>query len=162
MLNCPDTVASDERRFSKLKLIKIFNGSLATDSRRYVLGKLSNRSRRHCRCGDRRNFPGRRLSGSHLYWPKLAKAMSGADVPSVTVVIGCFLLVTQQSKFWQFDSFIDFSCKAHKTWLSAHRKQTQTLANFHHIQGIHTRSNTYETKLLATYYENNFPRSIMI
>jgi len=33
MLNCPDAFASDERCFSKLKLIKTFNRSRMTDSR---------------------------------------------------------------------------------------------------------------------------------
>jgi len=33
MLNCPDAFASDERCFSKLKLIKTFNRSHMTDSK---------------------------------------------------------------------------------------------------------------------------------
>jgi len=37
-----------------------------------------------------------------------------------------------------FDSFIDFSRKAHKTWLSLHTKQSKTLANFHHTRGDYT------------------------
>ena len=41
MLNYPDTVASAERRFSKLKLIKTFNRSHMTDSRLSLLAMLS-------------------------------------------------------------------------------------------------------------------------
>ena len=41
MLNCPDTVASAERRFRKLKLIKIFNRSAMIDSRLPLLTMLS-------------------------------------------------------------------------------------------------------------------------
>jgi len=41
MLNCPDTVASAERSFSKLKLIKTFRRSHMTDSRLSSLAMLS-------------------------------------------------------------------------------------------------------------------------
>jgi len=41
MLNCLDTVASCERRFSKLRLIKTFNRSHMTDKRLYLLVMLS-------------------------------------------------------------------------------------------------------------------------
>jgi len=41
MLKCPDTVASTERSFSKLKLIKNFNRSQMTDSRLTSLAMLS-------------------------------------------------------------------------------------------------------------------------
>ena len=49
-----------------------------------------------------------------------------------------------------FYSFIGFSRKAHKTWLSAHIKQSKTLANFHHTRGNYTHPNTHKTKLSAT------------
>jgi len=41
MLNCPDTFASAERSFRKLKLIKTFNRSHMTDSRLFSLAMLS-------------------------------------------------------------------------------------------------------------------------
>jgi len=41
MLNCPDTVATDEKSFSKLKLIKTFNRSYMTDNRLSSLAMLS-------------------------------------------------------------------------------------------------------------------------
>jgi len=41
ILNCPDTVASAERRFSKLKLIKTFKKSYTTDSKLSSLAMLS-------------------------------------------------------------------------------------------------------------------------
>ena len=41
MLNCPDTVASVEWRFNKLKVIKIFNRAHMTDSRLSLLAMLS-------------------------------------------------------------------------------------------------------------------------
>jgi len=41
MLNCPDTVASAEKRFSKLKLVKTFNRSHMTDSRLSLIAMLS-------------------------------------------------------------------------------------------------------------------------
>jgi len=40
MLNCPNTVASAERNFSKLKLIKTFNRSHMTNSRLSSLARL--------------------------------------------------------------------------------------------------------------------------
>jgi len=40
-INCPDTVASAERSFSKLKLIKTFNRSYMTDNRLSSLAILS-------------------------------------------------------------------------------------------------------------------------
>jgi len=40
-LNCPDTVSSAERSFSKLKLIKTFNRSHMIDSRLSLLAMLS-------------------------------------------------------------------------------------------------------------------------
>jgi len=41
MLKCPNTVASAERNFSKLKLIKTFNRSHMTNSRLSSLAMLS-------------------------------------------------------------------------------------------------------------------------
>jgi len=41
MLSCPDTVASAERRFSKLKLIKTFKRYYTADSRLSSLAVLS-------------------------------------------------------------------------------------------------------------------------
>jgi len=41
MLNCPDTVASVDRSFSQLKLIKTFNRSHMTNSRLSSLAMLS-------------------------------------------------------------------------------------------------------------------------
>jgi len=41
VLNCPDTVASAERTFSKLNLIKTFNRSYMTDNRLASLAMLS-------------------------------------------------------------------------------------------------------------------------
>jgi len=41
MLNCPDTVASAERSFCKLKLIKTFNRSYMTENRLSSLAMLS-------------------------------------------------------------------------------------------------------------------------
>jgi len=41
MLNCPDAVASAERSFSTLKLIKTFNRSHMTDSGLSALAMLS-------------------------------------------------------------------------------------------------------------------------
>jgi len=41
MLNCPDAVASPDRSFSKLKLIKTFNRSHTTDSTLSSLAILS-------------------------------------------------------------------------------------------------------------------------
>jgi len=41
ILNFPDTAASAERRFSKLKLIKTFNRSHMTDSKLSLLAMLS-------------------------------------------------------------------------------------------------------------------------
>jgi len=49
MLNCPYTVATAERSFSKLKLIKTFNRSYMTDNRLSSLAMLSiEASNVHC------------------------------------------------------------------------------------------------------------------
>jgi len=55
--------------------------------------------------------------------------------------------------FVLFVCFIDFSHKAHKTWVGAHIKQSKTLANIYHTRGNYTRPNTHEKKLSATWIE---------